>query len=188
MLEIGNPFTKNEILEAFDTVHLAVTKFFAELSLDEFFSHPPDIWCAAENLDHLNRSVYPVGRAMRLPKEALEKRFGISERKSKPYTEVMSAYQEKLANGLAAGGTFLPDNEIINVGNQETKDELLAEWEKHTANLVRVINEWDENELDAYRIPHPAEPDMTAREMLLFTLYHDQHHLNDVQAMLEMLQ
>jgi len=188
MLDIGNPFNKEEILEAFDLVHNTLTTFFSDLSVKNFFSHPPDVWSAADNLDHLNRSVYPLRRAMQLPLEALEKRFGLAQRPSSPYADVAARYKAELAKGLQAGGNFLPAEELSGDANQAAQTALVDTWKVNCRGLVDVIQMWQETDLDKYIIPHPAMSDMTTREMLFFTLYHDQHHLKDVKIMLGILE
>jgi hypothetical protein len=39
--------------------------------------------------------------------------------------------------------------------------------------------QWSEAELDRYTLPHPLLGDLTMREMLCFTLYHNQRHISD---------
>lgn len=49
------------------------------------------------------------------------------------------------------------------------------------ATLCAAITRWPEPALDAHRLPHPLIGRLTVREMLLFTLYHNRHHLENVQ-------
>ena len=57
MIEIGDPFSKAEILDALRKVNQTVTDYFAGLSPEVFFAHPPGVWSPAENVEHLNLAV-----------------------------------------------------------------------------------------------------------------------------------
>ena len=45
--------------------------------------------------------------------------------------------------------------------------------EKYTERL----GNWSEKDLDKYKLPHPLLGKLTVREMLFFTIYHNEHHL-----------
>jgi hypothetical protein len=40
-----------------------------------------------------------------------------------------------------------------------------------------ALQGWSEQALDRLRLPHPGLGLLTVREMLLFTLYHNAHHV-----------
>ena len=48
--------------------------------------------------------------------------------------------------------------------------------------LHGAITRWGERALDRFRLPHPALGQLTVREMLFFTLYHNLHHVLNVAA------
>jgi hypothetical protein len=43
---------------------------------------------------------------------------------------------------------------------------------------------WSERQLDRIRLPHPVLGKLSVREMLFFTLYHNQHHIEAVKRRL----
>jgi len=45
---------------------------------------------------------------------------------------------------------------------------------------VRAITAWGDDALDRYRLPHPLIGKLTLREMLVFTLFHFDHHRDNV--------
>jgi hypothetical protein len=49
------------------------------------------------------------------------------------------------------------------------------------ADLVAQAGRWSEADLDACRLPHPLLGRLTVREMLLFTQYHEVHHVANVE-------
>jgi len=40
------------------------------------------------------------------------------------------------------------------------------------------MGDWSELQMDRIRLPHPVLGKLSVREMLFFTLYHNQHHLD----------
>jgi hypothetical protein len=47
--------------------------------------------------------------------------------------------------------------------------------------MLKKIGQWSEKNLDAYLLPHPLLGKITVREMLFFTTFHTDHHLNIMQ-------
>lgn len=41
---------------------------------------------------------------------------------------------------------------------------------------------WSETQLDSYLLPHPVLGRVTVREMLMFTLFHFDHHRDTVSS------
>jgi hypothetical protein len=61
----------------------------------------------------------------------------------------------------------------------------LDKWIEVGNRLYEILQKWPENDLDKYRLPHPLLGKLTLREMLFFTLYHNRHHMNNVQRRLD---
>jgi hypothetical protein len=51
--------------------------------------------------------------------------------------------------------------------------------------LENASEPWREEDLDRYRLPHPVLGLVTVREMLMFTLFHFDHHRENVARRLE---
>ncbi len=65
---------------------------------------------------------------------------------------------------------------------ERTRSRVLSGWSRAGEALVAKTRGWNEASLDKYRMPpHPLLGKLTVREMLLFTLYHDRHHLESVR-------
>ena len=43
--------------------------------------------------------------------------------------------------------------------------------------LLEQVEAWSESDLDTYVLPHPLLENLTSREMLFFTLCHNQRHM-----------
>ncbi len=132
-----------------------------------------DKWTAAGHLDHLLKSTRPLNLALRLPLLVLDSRFGKkNERKERTYEELVEKYRKKLAEGGSATGPYIPK------GNGHSKKALKTQLQKEVEKLSKVINRWNEDKMGIYVLPHPLLGKLTIREMLMFTIYHTQHHLN----------
>lgn len=184
MLQLGEPYTRDEIVAALSAETTAVHTFFAEIDPALFFSAPEEIWSPADNLVHLIKSSAPVVMAMKLPKLALRLRFGTAKKASGTVAEVRSDYTEiALAGDAVATGGFVPE---VDDFSAENRTSILAKWHSKSTELVAVIGKWSEKDLDKYVLPHPLLGDMTVREILFFTLYHNMLHVNDVQHLLDL--
>ncbi len=182
MIQLGQPYTKQEIAVAFATEFTAVHTFFAGIDKEQFLAAPPEVWSPAENLVHLIKSCAPVIMALNIPKTALRIRFGWVKHELRTLPQVRHTYvNDALANGGKAGGPFLP--EIIEPLDG-AQARILAKWQDKGNELQAALDKWSDKALDQYLLPHPLLGKMTVREILFFTLYHNLHHVNDVQRLL----
>jgi len=60
----------------------------------------------------------------------------------------------------------------------------VQKWNVTGNDLLAALRNWQDENLDEYLLPHPLLGKLTIREMLFFTLYHDQHHVNNVRQLL----
>ncbi len=182
MIQLGQPYTKQEIAAAFDTEFTAVHTFFASIDETQFLAAPPGVWSPAENLVHLIKSCAPVIMALNIPRTALRIRFGWVKHELRTLAQVRHTYvNEALANGGKAGGPFLPEVLEPLAGAQAR---ILGKWQEKGVELQAALEKWSDKALDQYLLPHPLLGKMTVREILFFTLYHNLHHVNDVQRLL----
>ena len=189
MNEHGEPFTKEELLQSFEQNKRDVAEFFSSIQMEKFYAHPADVWSARDNIDHLNKSIAPVAKALGLPKVLPLVLFGKAKQPSKSFEKIRETYQGKLKEGAKATGRYIPDKVEIPKDADEEKQELLKTWNEVSDKLIAVLkNKWSEKDLDTYTLPHPILGKLTVREMLFFTLYHNTHHVNNVGKLLESLQ
>lgn len=172
MIEINN---KTELISALKDSNQRVTKWFTGIRTKDFFIRHGEVWSASDNLDHLIKSHKPITKALKLPKFTLQAMFGKPHRSSRPYDEICQIYRDKIARGAQASGRYLPNQEIPE-NAEEKKKELLDQFSKASAQLVSIAEKWDEDELDRYLLPHPLIGNLTIREMLFFTIYHNLRH------------
>jgi len=145
--------------------------YISSLNKEQFEATPEGKWSAGQNLDHLIRAMKPLQSAYGLPKFALRIMFGKTNRPSKTYNELVAKYKAKLAAGGRASGPFIPP--FISF---EKKDELIKKYAEQKQKLITKIEKQSEKDLDVYILPHPLLGKVTLREMLYFTIHHNEHH------------
>ena len=163
---------KPQIISALNEKVDAFNDYVLPLNKEQFESTPNGKWSAGQNLDHLIRAIKPLQLAYRLPKLALLILFGKTNRPSRTYDELVTKYKTKLAAGGKASGPFIPP-----VIGFEKKDELIRKYATHKQKLITKIEKQSERDLDSYILPHPLLGKVTLREMLYFTIHHNEHHL-----------
>jgi hypothetical protein len=173
---LGEPFAKGEIAAELARLHAQATEFWGAIPDAAFFAPLGGGWSPAEILRHLDRSVRPVVQALRLPVPVLWLLFGPARAPSRSLAALREAYRARLAAGLTAG-RYAPPPEPPPADPAAARRELMARRDLRARALLAAIGPWEERDLDRCRLPHPGLGKLTVREMLLFTLLHEHHHL-----------
>jgi hypothetical protein len=173
---LSEPFSRSEILRDLTTVHDWSTEFWQSFDCAEFFAPLGDAWSPADNVRHLIKSNRPVAQALKVPKLFLLLRFGFTRRPSRSYSALKATYYEALGSGLKAG-RFGASPIPADQQTDERREQELAKLSQTFSDLSEAIQGWSEGSLDRLRLPHPGLGLLTVREMLLFTLYHNTHHV-----------
>ncbi|MBK9256536.1 MAG: DinB family protein [Saprospiraceae bacterium] len=160
--------------------HDSFTAYMGSLTGEEFVRSKNEKWTAGQHLEHICLSVKPVRQILSLPKFIPKWIWGLANRKSKSYEELVQKYLLKLENGGRSTGRFIPKN----VKN-ENAEKLKATLKKEIETLCQKIDNYKEEELDKYVIPHPLMGKLTVREMLYFTIYHVEHHKKSAKRNLD---
>lgn len=137
-------------------------------------------WTAAQHIDHLIRCTQPLNKALRLPKQVLEEKFGKMDRAEMTYEELVAKYkgflQQNMGKGLVGPARYAPDLE-----RKFSKQELLESLKAEIRNLTEILSKWEEQDLSTYVIPHPAIGNLSAREIVFHAIYHCEHHLKPLK-------
>lgn len=160
--------------------HAAFLLQLQALDAAAFCYAPEGKWSAAQQLDHIIRSLKPVNRALGLPKFILRWQFGMANRPSKTYEQLVEKYKRKLQEGGRASGIFVPPPV-----NTESKETLVKTLSRLVGALCKKTETHTETALDRYILPHPLLGRITLREMLYFTSYHVEHHSQLVRTGLQ---
>ncbi|BDP42878.1 hypothetical protein DAETH_28470 [Deinococcus aetherius] len=176
MTTLPTPQTREELLQALAQMQGEVVTYFRKLSPEEFTRGSAEEWSPAHHLHHLTLSNAPLSQALQIPRDRLGRRGG--GRASRSYLDIRDRYREALAGGARASGRYVPDPQA----DQAT---LVEEYAGATAAVRTALAGWTDADLDRFALTHPVLGELSVREMLLFTLYHNQHHLGGVKASLE---
>jgi hypothetical protein len=178
------PTTRDEIIAQLREIHAASTSFWNSFSTDAFFAPVGKGWSPAGNVRHLNKSMKPLARALGLPRFLLRLLFGSASRPSRTFSGLRDTYLGVLAKGGGAG-SFAPETTMELGKDERVRAKLMATRENVTTSLTNAIARWSDADLDRYRLPHPLLGKLTVREMLLFTVYHNYHHVRSVASRLD---
>lgn len=170
---------KTELIRELQLRHQNFTDMLQTFDEQTFLFAPEGKWSAGRQLDHLVRSVAPVGLAFRLP-WLTRLVFGKANRPSRTYDSLVEKYKSKLAAGGKASGAFVPKT----VAFQERED-LCQKLQREVKKLCSSVEKMPERRLETLLLPHPLLGKLTFREMLYFTIYHVQHHQASVAGMAE---
>lgn len=140
-----------------------------------FTASPYGKWSAGQQLDHLIKSVRPVCSALGYPKFTL-RCFGVSQRPSRSYEELVQQYQEQLAAGATTTVPYQPA--VIYSGQRQA---LIHSFIGQKYRLKEKLRSWTESDLDKYRLPHPMLGKLTVRETLYLMAHHNEHHLEKLK-------
>ena len=175
---------KQAIIEQLVKRHDAFIQKIASLSDEDFLRNPAEKWNAGQQLDHIIKSVARTDMAFGLPLFVLEGKFGFAERPSKSYQDLVNWYLQVLEEnkGYVLPEAFAPE-EIAEGHKQKNLERLHKLVEK----LCYRIENFSEEELNTYMIPHPVMGKLTLLEMLYFTIYHVQHHDRQILTNLELI-
>ena len=172
----GLIYDKKSIASALNEAINHFNQYINSLDKSRFENSPPGKWNAGQQLDHLIRSIKPLNLAYALPGFILKAMFGEANRNSKTYSALAEKYKLKLAAGGKASGRFLPPSIAF-----ESKGKLCKRYNHEKEKLLRKIEKISETDLDKYILPHPLLGRLTLREMLFFTIHHNEHHLELVK-------
>jgi len=171
---------RGEITRLLKESHSSFVNYIRGLTNDEFlFSHPQK-WTAGQQLEHIYLSVRPVVLALGLPKLLVRIVFGVANRPSRTYDDLVGKYLKTLENGGKSSRPFIPKAVAVN-----QKESIIAGLNKKVDALCSRTESFTEKELDALILPHPLLGKLTMREMLYFTIYHVGHHHQAIKRSLK---
>ncbi len=182
MIRKMDAYTLSEIRTEMARANAALTEFFAGIPAETFFEHPPRVWSTAENLAHLCKTVRAATLAYRVPARLSGLIWGSAET-SRSYDELVASYKAVLDAGAESPAAYVPELDNAPQDAEAAKQELLQRWQQAAGKLEAALANWQDEDLDKAKVPHPVLGKLTLRELLFFTLYHNLHHINDVRQL-----
>ena len=130
-------------------------------------------WTIAGHLYHLIKSTKAVSQGMGMPKEGLQTMFGKSNRPERTYEGMAEKYETKITNNTVNA----PSSYAAKSERTFERPALIQRFEGELHDLIGALDDWKEEEMSVYIMPHPALGKCTIREFIYFTIIHTDHHL-----------
>lgn len=175
-----DPDSAPEIAAALRRVREESAEYWKSFTTSEFLAPIGSAWSPAENVRHLTKSMRAVSQGLRMPRWVLWLAFRSSRGTSRGYTEIRETYRARLAKGASAG-KFAPSPRAPSADADGERARVMAAHEAAVHELASLVLRWPERALNQRQLPHPLLGRLTVREMLLFTVYHNQHHVDVVR-------
>jgi hypothetical protein len=182
MFSIPEPASSTQIVATLERVQEESVAYWSAFDTSAFFAKIDGHWSPAENVRHLIKSIRPVTKAISLPRLVLRIMFGAPRRNSTPWPEIQTRYLGLLDAGGNAGRFAPSEREETDLG--AAKARIMSQFVQVNRDLRTAIAKWPDRLLDRYQLPHPLLGKLTLREMLIFTAYHQMHHLDGVKRRL----
>ncbi len=152
---------------------------FIESQSDDLFekANAEGKWSSGEQLEHLIKSVTPINLGLVLPKKVLKWKYGTTDREEMSFENLKELYQSKLNEGAKASKPYIPNPIPVS-----KKSSLLKKYRSEKDKLIKALDKWDEEIISEIVAPHPILGNLTIRELMFFTIYHNYHHLESIKS------
>ena len=163
--------TLTEIKAALTEVLDQIGQFITANTSGTLHAKPTDKWSIAEELMHLAKANQGSSVAFCQPTDKLPP----TAHEPRGYEAIAAQYRERSQTiGVKAPPKLIPGDEVL----QLTVEQCQSQFASASEALLHSLNNWAEEGLDAVTVwKHPLLGPVTAREMLLFTVFHNRHHL-----------
>ena len=166
---------RRAIVEALEAAHEHAVDYWSEYTTAALFSRMGAHWSASEHVRHLTRAMTPLLPVLRVPRVALRMAFGAPTGPSRSLSELQEMYAAVLRAGGTAGRYTPPPDRSAE--DMVRRNRIMDTHSETLRGLTQAMERWSEEQLDAHRLPHPLIGKLTVREMMLFTLLHNEHHV-----------
>ena len=179
----SSPTSRDEICAALERLHTESVEYWSSFATRDFLAPIGDAWSPADNVRHLTKSMRAVSRGLRLPRLFVRIAFRSATHPSRSFEKMREDYRATLASGGKAG-RFAPGAMEESADPDVHRARIMGYHAVAVSELRAMAARWTERDLDRLQLPHPLLGPLTVREMLLFTLYHNSHHVEGVRRRL----
>lgn len=166
------PLLQEQLREAHERLWSTVTA----LSPEKQERAAPGAWNALQHMVHIHLGVKAMAGYLALPKATITEKFGRLDRPSMTMAALTKKYHDRLAQGVIPPDRFVPP-----AARATDRERLIGEGRSMLRGLVDALGQWSEQDLDGHMCPHPAMGPLTAREMVMFTVLHAEHHTRSIE-------
>lgn len=172
-----SPNTRDEIVAALAFRRDQLLTHLHAFDDESFMAGTTEAWGPAQHTAHLTLGHRRVAKLLRAPKDLPRATFA-----PRGYDATRDAYLDKLATVPAE--LLASNSKSGELPSGATRLSLIEGYQKAASALIEAASGWDEEPLDTIGFPHPILGVLPVRDMLLFMLYHDLHHLNGMRGTL----
>jgi hypothetical protein len=159
-------------------IHGESVRYWTAFDPEAFFRRPaPEVWAPADQVRHLTKAIRAVTRGLRIPRLFLLVRFGWHRGASRTLAQIRSDYERALGTGVRAR-EFAPRALATTEMDAAGRARVMAHHATAVTEFAGALARWPARALDRYQLPHPLLGKLSVREMVLFTLLHNVHHVN----------
>ena len=174
-----SPWSGAEIVAGLRRVHAESDAYWRVAYPDEaaFFRRiAPAVWAPVDQVRHLTKSCRAIAKGFEIPRALLAMRYGVPLRRSRDYRTFLAVYEERLRRGVKQN-PFAP--RVLEASEQtpEGRQRVMREHAESIDRVCRAIEGYPEWSLDRLRARHPALGMITMRELAMFALLHNVHHV-----------
>lgn len=136
----------------------------------------PEVWAPVDQVRHLTKSCRAIAKGFEMPRALLALRFGVPLRRSRDYRTLVDVYEQRLRRGVRQN-PFAPRLLEPHEKTPEGRTRVMREHAETIERLCRALERYAEWSLDRLRARHPALGMITMRELAMFALLHNVHHV-----------
>ena len=174
---------KASISDKLKALQASIHQTIETMPEDKLYTGTETEWSPADYLKHIIISVKSFAKGLHIPKDQLGNMFGKSENGSMTYDELVALYDGKIDAGMKAemAPNITPMNYRMPEDIEDVRAYLLETWNNANQRLIDALEDWSEDDLDIYQLPHPATGPITMRDMYFFTIHHNELHGEDIK-------
>ena len=169
---------KNKIVDVLEIKHQELFTWLENQPRENWELGPKEKWSTSQHIQHLTDSLQLLNTILSYPIFFLKYKFGTSNKEPRDYNIIAEKYEHKI----------LVDQERVRTLNQRLKKPALKERERlltklqiQQKKLQYKTKKISEKNLDTLLIPHPLMGKITAREIIMWTAHHTEHHTKTLQ-------
>jgi hypothetical protein len=166
---------KEEIVQMLENKHQELFDVLSNDLLYNWESGPENKWTVGQHVLHLLDSAKMLNKALSYPKFILKYKFGLANRATRDYLTVAKRYQDRLKENQDRARNF---NKDLRVPTILEKENIILELKKQLSKLQKTTLKWKDKKLDTLLLPHPLMGRMIVREVIMWSGYHTEHHVN----------
>jgi len=170
---------KDAIVSLLEDSHNKLYQWLETHAPEKWTLGPKGKWTTGQHTLHLLQSIKLLNKAMATPKVLLKYKFGKANRPVRDYNTIISRYISRLAN-FNCTPTFRSSLKM-KIPSIREKNGLLDSILVENKKLQAKTKKWSDKQLDNYILPHPLMGKMPVREIIMWTAYHTDQHLNTLK-------